>query len=69
MNTKIFKIGYGVLLLFLIIYVGSLISWVFTPFVVIFETLFIPLVLSGFLFYLLRPIVKRWRVSYRRVYR
>ncbi len=59
MNTKIFKIGYGVLLLFLIIYVGSLISWVFTPFVVIFETLFIPLVLSGFLFYLLRPIVKK----------
>ncbi|WP_027339366.1 AI-2E family transporter [Halonatronum saccharophilum] len=58
MNTKMFKIGYGILLLFLIIYVGSLISWIFNPFVVIFETLFIPLILAGFLFYLLRPLVK-----------
>ncbi|MCK8817572.1 AI-2E family transporter [Natroniella sulfidigena] len=57
MVEKIFKIGYGILLLFLIIYVGSLINWVFNPFVVIFETLFIPIILSGFLFYLLRPAV------------
>ncbi|WP_408956566.1 AI-2E family transporter [Natroniella sp. ANB-PHB2] len=58
MNTKIFKIGHGILLLFLIIYVGSLINWVFNPLIVIFQTLFIPVVLSGFLFYLLRPVVR-----------
>ncbi|MCK8827741.1 AI-2E family transporter [Natroniella acetigena] len=58
MDEKIFKIGYGILLLFLIIYVGTLINWVFIPLIVIFETLFIPIILSGFLFYLLRPVVR-----------
>ncbi|MCC5911044.1 MAG: AI-2E family transporter [Clostridiaceae bacterium] len=58
MNTKAFKIGHGILLLFLIIYVGSLIDWIFYPFIVIFQTLFIQVILSGFLFYLLRPLVK-----------
>lgn len=57
MNDKFFKFGKNVLLLFLIIYVGSLIDWFFTPFQVAFQTVFIPLVLSGFLFYLLRPLV------------
>ncbi|MCC5890523.1 MAG: AI-2E family transporter [Alkalibacterium sp.] len=57
MNDKFFKIGKNILLLFLIIYVGSLISWFFTPFRVAFQTIFIPLVLAGFLFYLLRPFV------------
>ncbi|MBS4536434.1 AI-2E family transporter [Clostridium sp. D2Q-14] len=58
MDTKIFKIGIGILLLFLIIYVGSLINWIFTPLIVLFKTLFIPIILAGFLFYLLRPFVK-----------
>jgi predicted PurR-regulated permease PerM len=58
MNTREFKIGYGILILFLIIYVGSLISWVFRPIIVIFQTLFIPFILSGFLYYLLRPFVR-----------
>lgn len=57
MNTKIFNVGRGILLLFLIIYVGSLISWVFKPLIVVFQTLFIPIILAGFLFYLLRPLV------------
>lgn len=58
MDTKSFRIGRGILLLFLIIYVGSLIDWVFKPFITAFNTLFIPIVLAGFLFYLLRPLVK-----------
>ncbi len=58
MDTKSFRIGRGILLLFLIIYVGSLIDWVFKPFITAFSTLFIPVILSGFLFYLLRPLVK-----------
>ncbi|ABR48339.1 protein of unknown function UPF0118 [Alkaliphilus metalliredigens QYMF] len=56
MDTKLFKLGKGILLLFLIIYVGSLIDWIFNPLIVIFQTLFIPVILSGFLFYLLRPL-------------
>ncbi len=58
MNKKIFKIGHAILLLFLIIYVGSLINWVFNPLIVIFQTLFIPMIIAGFLFFLLRPLVK-----------
>ncbi|SCY75607.1 AI-2E family transporter [Alkaliphilus peptidifermentans] len=57
MNTKIIKTGQGILLLFLIIYIASLIDWVFRPLVVVFETLYIPIILSGFLYYLLRPLV------------
>ncbi|WP_423189279.1 AI-2E family transporter [Alkalibacterium sp. f15] len=57
MDDKFFKIGKNILLLFLIIFMGSQISWFFTPFRIAFQTMFIPLVLSGFLFYLLRPFV------------
>lgn len=57
MDDKFFRIGKNILLLFLIIFMGSQISWVFTPFRIAFQTMFIPLVLSGFLFYLLRPFV------------
>lgn len=57
MDDKFFKIGKNILLLFLIIFMGSQISWFFTPFRVAFQTMFIPLVLAGFLFYLLRPFV------------
>lgn len=59
MSRKLFKIGVGILLLFLIIYVGSLIKWIFYPFGVIFQTLFLPITLAGFFYYLLRPIVKQ----------
>lgn len=58
MKRNIFKIGHGALLLFLIIYVGSLIDWFFYPFVVLFQTLFVPIIISVFLFYLLRPLVR-----------
>lgn len=57
MMEKFYRIGKNVLLLFLIIYIGSLIDWVFNPFRVAFQTLFIPLILAGLLFYLLRPLV------------
>ncbi|WP_197017795.1 AI-2E family transporter [Alkalibacterium sp. AK22] len=57
-SDKWFNIGKNILLLFLIIYVGSRIDWLFTPVRVAFQTVFIPLILTGFLFYLLRPFVK-----------
>ncbi len=62
-QTKLFRIGYGVMLALLIIYLGSLVDWVFKPIVVLVESLFAPIVLSGILFYLFRPFVKllsRW---------
>lgn len=57
MNEKFYAIGRNILILFLIIYIGSLIDWMFNPFQVAFGTLFIPLILAGLLFYLLRPFV------------
>ena len=56
-EEKLFKVGIGILLLFSIIYVGSLISWFFRPILVAFQVLFIPIVLTMFLYYLLRTPV------------
>ncbi|NBG88459.1 AI-2E family transporter [Isachenkonia alkalipeptolytica] len=57
MIEKFYSIGKNILILFLIIYIGSLIAWVFNPIRVAFQTLFVPLILAGLLFYLLRPFV------------
>jgi predicted PurR-regulated permease PerM len=56
-QTKMFRFGYGIVLLFIIIYLGSLIDWVFTPLVILIQTLFAPIILAGVLFYLFRPFV------------
>ncbi|MFC4099667.1 AI-2E family transporter [Paenibacillus xanthanilyticus] len=46
------------LLIFLIIWVGVKINFVFHPIAVMFQTLFIPILLSGTLYYLMRPLVQ-----------
>jgi len=56
-DSKLFKTGVGILLLFLIIYVGSLISFIFYPLVVAFEALFISFLISGILYYFTYPFV------------
>lgn len=68
MQNKLFKAGVALLLLFAIIYVGSLIQWVFTPILVITQTLFVPLVLTVFLFYLLRPLVHLLEKNMKKTY-
>ncbi len=56
-QTKWFRFGYGVLLIFLIILVGTKISFIFQPIFVLVQTLFFPFLLAGVLFYVLRPLV------------
>ncbi|OLS39553.1 AI-2E family transporter [Alkalihalophilus pseudofirmus] len=56
-QSKAFRFGVGLALVFLIIYLGSLVDWIFKPIVVLVQTLFAPIVLAGVLFYLLRPFV------------
>ena len=56
-KSKLFKTGIGILLLFLIIYIGSKIAFVFQPFVVVFETLFFAFLISGLLYFLTVPFV------------
>jgi predicted PurR-regulated permease PerM len=52
-----FLIGYGIILALLIIYLATLVDFIFIPFVVLFSTLFAPVVISGVLYYLIRPLV------------
>lgn len=47
-----------VLAMALIIYIATKISFVFQPVLVLFSTLFIPVISAGFLFYLLNPLIK-----------
>lgn len=60
---KYFRIGYAIIIIFLIIYLGTLIDFIFRPIVVLVQTLFAPIILAGVLYYLFRPIVhflSRW---------
>ncbi len=56
-KSKLFRAGVWILLIFLIILVGTQISFVFTPFAVIMKTLFFPFLIAGFLYFLLHPFV------------
>lgn len=56
-DSKYFKIAVWVLLVFLIILVGTQIAFIFTPLVVLVNTLFFPVFLSGVLYFLTRPVV------------
>lgn len=56
-QSKFFRIGYGILLVFLIIWVGVKIEFVFYPVQVLVQTLFAPILVSGILYYLFRPFV------------
>lgn len=57
-NSKWFRIGYGVALLLLIIYLASLVDFIFSPIVIIFKTLFPVIIIGGVLYYLCRPLVE-----------
>ncbi|MFD1705316.1 AI-2E family transporter [Siminovitchia sediminis] len=58
-KEKWFRWGIGVMMLFLIIFLGTKISFIFTPLVIIVQTLLPPIIVSGVLYYLLRPLVNR----------
>jgi predicted PurR-regulated permease PerM len=55
--TKVFRWGYGLLLIFLIIFVGMKINFVFRPVGLLVQTLFFPFLIAGVLYYLFRPLV------------
>lgn len=56
-QTKWFRIGYGIIVILLIIFLASLVDFIFTPLTVMISTLFAPIILAGVLYYLLRPLV------------
>ncbi|UCZ52014.1 AI-2E family transporter [Bacillus shivajii] len=56
-NSRFFRFLIATALILLIIFLGSLVPFIFRPLVVFFQTLFIPFLIAGVLYYLLRPIV------------
>ncbi|WP_409295233.1 AI-2E family transporter [Peribacillus sp. SCS-26] len=56
-NSKFFRLGYGIIIFLVIIYLSTKVSFIFRPIQVLFQTLFIPFLISGVIYYLLRPIV------------
>lgn len=56
-RNKFFYTCYGIILILLIIWLMTKISFIFTPFIIAFQTLFIPFLLSGVLFYLFKPLI------------
>ncbi|OXL82459.1 AI-2E family transporter [Paenibacillus sp. SSG-1] len=57
-TNKALRFGMLIVLLFLIIFLGSKVSFVFRPVIALIEVVAIPLLLSVFFYYLLRPLVK-----------
>ena len=56
-SSKWFRIGYGIILILLIIYLATLVDFIFEPVLTVFRTLFPPILIGGILFYLFRPLV------------
>jgi len=56
---KWFRIGYGIIVILLIAYLASLVDFIFNPIGDAVAALFVPIVVSGILYYLFRPLVER----------
>ncbi len=56
-NSKAFRTAIWILTIFIIIFVGTHISFIFIPLIVLVQTIFLPVLIAGVLFYLLRPVV------------
>lgn len=56
--NKFYKVCIGVILVLIIIYLGSLVDFIFKPILSLFSLLIIvPVLLAGFFYYLIRPLV------------
>ncbi|MEC0092171.1 AI-2E family transporter [Paenibacillus macquariensis] len=57
--NRFIKICIAIILVFIIIYLGSLVDFVFKPFLSLFSIIMVPLMLATFFYYLLRPLVNK----------
>lgn len=58
LQSKYFRTCLAIIAFLTILYLGSKVIFLFTPLVAIFNLLLVPMMLSGFMYYLLRPLVK-----------
>ncbi|MGM8215121.1 AI-2E family transporter [Bacillaceae bacterium W0354] len=56
-SGKWFRIGYGIIIVMIIIYLATKIDFIFKPIFVLIQTLFTPIIIAGLLYYLIRPLV------------
>ncbi|MBO9606096.1 MAG: AI-2E family transporter [Paenibacillaceae bacterium] len=54
---KYFRIGYGIIIVLLIVFLASKVDFLFRPIGVVVQTLLLPFILSGVLYYIMRPLV------------
>ncbi|MGX9708772.1 MULTISPECIES: AI-2E family transporter [Laceyella] len=57
-QSKLFRLGYGMIMVLLIILLANKVKFIFQPLVILVQTLFFPFLVSGVLFYLFRPVVR-----------
>ncbi|WP_025688127.1 AI-2E family transporter [Paenibacillus zanthoxyli] len=57
LQNKFFRTTLGIIFLLLILYLGSKVIVLFSPIGTIINLLLVPMMLSGFMYYLLRPLV------------
>jgi predicted PurR-regulated permease PerM len=58
LQSKYFRTSLAIIAFLLILFLGSKVIFLFAPLVAIFNLLLVPMMLSGFMYYLLRPLVK-----------
>lgn len=54
---KYFRTSFAIITFLLILYLGSKVMFLFMPLVAVINLLLVPMMLSGFMYYLLRPLV------------
>ena len=57
LQHKYFRTSLAIITFLLILYLGSKVMFLFVPLVSIIKLLLVPMMLSGFMYYLLRPLV------------
>ncbi|MCM3782184.1 AI-2E family transporter [Neobacillus mesonae] len=57
-TNKILRLFTGIILILLIIFLGYKVNFVFIPFISLINNIIVPLMLAGFFYYLLRPLVQ-----------
>lgn len=57
-NERWFRVGIGMIILLVIIWLLYADNFIFTPLVIFVKTLFLPFLIAGVLFYLTRPLTK-----------
>ncbi|WP_150265938.1 AI-2E family transporter [Paenibacillus tepidiphilus] len=58
LQSKYFRTSLAIIAFLTILYLGSKVIFLFNPLINIFNLLLVPMMLSGFFYYLLRPLVK-----------